>query len=268
MPRRPWYGFLYYLLGAQGSFFAWIVALFGVYVTWNEAILWAVNQQPQAVKVSEVVETVPRWRRWVHVGGVEIDLASALFAAGGTRTQATAGTDRIIVDRDHPAARAWREAFGEIETHARDLAGEEVDMGDARLKRLHQLLTKIGLEQTRSAYIPDRALVVIARDQPAASLAAPPPAPAPSEETRAGQWRREMRTRVELIRSAVRIDVEREGILEPLPERRRDSYKDTYGVGVAAAALGVGHRPSTIAAALFAAFAITLIFLIVGLRPG
>src|SRR5688572_6236980 len=99
MPRRPWYAFLYSLLGAQGSFFAWIVALFGVYVTWNEAILWAVNQQPQAVKVAEVVEAVPRWRRWVRVGGVEIDLASALFAARGARPGTAAGTDRIIVDR-------------------------------------------------------------------------------------------------------------------------------------------------------------------------
>src|SRR4051812_29265518 len=95
--RRPWYGFLYWLLGAQGSFFAWVIALFGIYVTWQEALLFAVNPSARPASVAEVVRDEPHWRRWVAVGGVELDLASALFAARGTGAEGSR-RDTILMD--------------------------------------------------------------------------------------------------------------------------------------------------------------------------
>src|SRR5262249_37074528 len=100
--RRPWYGFLYYVLGTRGSFFAWVVALLGVYVTWRDAVLFTLNQGPQAMRVAELVTSETSWRRWVQVEGVEVDLSSPLFPAHSP----PAG--RILIDREDPAAANWR----------------------------------------------------------------------------------------------------------------------------------------------------------------
>lgn len=285
--RRPWYGFLYYVLGTRGSFFAWVVALLGVYVTWREAVLWAWNRAPVPARVSEVVASEAAWRRWVQVGGVEIDLASALFAAHD-RPQGTAGAyaERILIDRDDPAAVAWRDLFREIEQVRGALLDgrrEGADDADAQLKRLGTLVLDIGRPETARRFVPERALFVIA--SAGAEVALRPPAafrPGPAGaageagaptgaaagETALERWRRTTLERVDLVRSAVRIDVEREGLLEPLPESRRAHYRNAYGVEVARAALGVGHRPSQVLAGAFAAFAVTLTFLVLGLRAG
>jgi hypothetical protein len=81
-------------------------------------------------------------------------------------------------------------------------------------------------------------------------------------------WRRDMRARIDLVRASVRDNVDREGFLEPLKEETRAFYRAQYGVTIAGSALSVGHRPSTLAAELFGVFAVTLLFLVVGLRGG
>src|SRR5262245_6515985 len=146
--RRRWFGFLYAILGTQGSFFAWVIALFGIYVTWQEALLWAVNRVPHATTVAEIMRHEPRWRRWVEVGGVEMDLGSALFAATG---QPTGVTDRILIDRDDPVAVAWRELFRKMRAIGGDLEAGTAE-ADARLIELHRLLIEIGAPGTRDRY--------------------------------------------------------------------------------------------------------------------
>jgi len=294
--RRPWYGVAYYVLGTRGSFFAWVLALLGVYVTWREAALFAWNQGPVARRVAEVTAAEPGFRRWVQVGGVEIDLGSALFAAQD-RALGTAGAfeDRILIDRDDPVAVAWRSVFREIEaaraalepdtaTRDRPAGGDE---SDAALKRLGSLLLEIGSAEAGKRYVPEKALFVItgapvggagsgvtSRTGVAGALgnsrpeASPPGAPQPPPEDSLSRWRRSTLARVDLVRSAVSIDVEREGLLETLPESRRARYKEAYGVEVARAALGVGHRPSHVAACAFGGFAFLLLLLAIGLRAG
>lgn len=269
--RRPWYGFLYYALGAGGSFFAWIIALFGVYVTGGEAVLWAANPGPADARVADLVESTPRWRRWVRVRGVEVDLGAALYAARG----APAGgeglrADRILIGPDHPAALAWRDLLVEIDEARGRLEAAGEPESDAHLKALQALLFRVDDGRTGKLHRPDRALVVIARE-PGPALTLPPPAregPTADPGSLVERWRRETRARVELMRAAVRAESEREGLLEPLPESARRDYERRYGAGVAEAALGVGLRPSTVAAGVFAACIATLFFLAIGLRAG
>jgi hypothetical protein len=291
MARRPWYGFLYYLLGAQGSFFAWLIAATGVYFTSREAVLFALNQHPRDATVAEIVTGESRFKRWVQVGGVEIDLGSALFAlegAGGDATQPAAaeraigGADTVLIDRDDPAAAAWRDLFRRIETLAAEPAGETEAAADRRLIDLWSLIHEVGTEKERARFVPRQALVVVS---PATATEPAPPTPtarptgtaaggrgplegAGPERERASladRWRRLTAERVALIRRAVRVDVVREGLLEPYAGLER-KYEERYRVKVARSALVIGHRPSPILAVLFAFFALILTFLVVGLR--
>lgn len=290
MARRPWYGFLYYLLGAQGSFIAWLLAATGVYFTWRDAALFLLNQQPHEATVGEIVGGDGRFTRWVRVGGVEIDLGSALFAIerpgegggaaparGGDPGAAGQGADTVLVDRDDAAAAAWRDLFRQIETLRAERPGESADDADKRLKDLWNLIYDVGTESQRERFLPARALVVVnpgdqatgptATAAPAAATATAAPAPGrpPDMHQLSGSWRRKTSEKIELIRRSVRIDVEREGMLEPYAPLER-KYKDRYGLTVARSALVIGHRPSPVAAMLFAGFGSVLLFLIVGLR--
>jgi hypothetical protein len=278
MARRPWYGFVYYVLGAQGSFVAWLLAATGVYFTYREAGLFVLNREPRDATVSEIVGGGGRLKRWVRVGGVEIDLGSALFALAGDAAAGAAGgepgADTVLVDRDDPAALAWRDLFGQIEALRAERPGESPGEADRRLIELWNVIHDVGTEKERARFLPAQALVVVnPEDQPAAPTgaaraepaAATATAGAPADEGLAGRWRRRTAERVELIRRSVRIDVMRQGLLEPFAGLER-KYRDRYGLAVAGSALVVGHRPSPIFAVAFAGFGTLLLFLIVGLR--
>jgi hypothetical protein len=118
--RRPWYGILYYLLGAQGSFFAWILAVFGLFISWGEAILFAANRRPHPSTVAQVLADPPWLKRWVELRGVEVDL-DRLAALAGDPTDAP--SDTVLIDEKDPAAIALARALGDLRGLQYELQG-------------------------------------------------------------------------------------------------------------------------------------------------
>jgi hypothetical protein len=271
MHRRPWYGFLYYLLGASGSFFAWVLSIAGLAFTWREAALFLLNPAPRDATVAEIVEAKHPFLRWVRVSGVEIDLGSALFAPpAGAPEPRTATADTILVDADDPAAIAWWRLFRRIDELSAERPGESEDQADQRRKELSSLIQEVGSERGRAEFLPSRALVVVdPKHEGRAAL--PPASPAPPREgegveTIAERWRRRTAERVARIRSAVRLEVVREGLLAKPHEAIRAKYGKLHGIDVSPSALIVGDRPSPWFAGTFAACASVLLFLVLGLR--
>jgi hypothetical protein len=136
--RRPWYGFLYYLLGAQGSFFVWVACLLGLYLTRKEAALYALNREPVATSVRSVVAGDMGFRRWLGVSGIEIDLETVRAALDeNTPLEGIpVAADTVLVDPGDRAAAAWGELLKRFDT----LAAEPLTDPELLTTRLWQLV--------------------------------------------------------------------------------------------------------------------------------
>ncbi|MHC4393436.1 MAG: hypothetical protein ACYTFT_13310 [Planctomycetota bacterium] len=286
---KPWYGFLYYLLGARGSFFAWVVCGFGVFLTYREAVLYALNPQPEPRAVPTLVSDPPGLRRWVKVEGTEVDLGR-LFTLDGPPGVIS---DTVLLDRQDPAAQRLANLLASLEDASRadDAVTEELDKA---IKKIHDLL----LDLRATPLKPREALVIVDAPAPSepspsangaakgavkggadaeagataaagASTANAPPEPLPNEfgvaSNLAQRFRRRALRRAARVHSAVRPGMERIGMLTPLPAHRGRSYRDRYGVVIGPQALVVGLKPSQTGFFLFIGFASVLLFLIIGL---
>ncbi|MFC1706140.1 hypothetical protein ACFL59_04855 [Planctomycetota bacterium] len=305
MSRRPWYGFLYYLLGASGSFFAWVVSILGVYVTYREALLRVANREPNPATVVEVFEEKLGLKRWVQLGGIEVDLGRIRGRAGlrdGTE-------DTVLMDADNPAAAAFRslvadlgQRHGELPVLAGHVSRLEEELrkqhsqgpdparvgkleGELRERRYaqHAAYVEIAgllrrLEEDRA--LSDKLVVVVPGGlEPSNSPAeedlsedsevlevVPPATPATgSLEWLSATWREAVEERLSGLTQAVRLDVVRTGLMTPLPGTTQELYELRYGVQIGRMALVVGHKPSDVAAWLFGGFSSVLCFLIAGL---
>ncbi len=298
--RRPWYSFLYVLLGAQGSFFAWIGALAGIYFTFEPALLYVLNRPgPREALVHEVISEDFGFRRWVRVSGLEVDLSTALdrlrgpedgsSGGGGAGTgppaPAPGGAGRaeltVLLDPADPAAGAFADLARELASvpKAGTVPNEALD---PHLRRAQGIL----LEAKVSRFVPRTALVLVLPEAARAGAGgtggggvgagtggagAPGTAKPPSEAL--AVFRRETLARVEALRAAIRPSSTREGILEAISgDEAMRSLAERLGAGAAESvklgpfAFEVDERPSRTLAALFVGFVIVLLFLLIGLR--
>ncbi len=138
--RRPWYGFLYYLLGAQGSFFVWVACVLGLYLTRKEAVLYVFNRQPVRTSVREIRAGELGFRRWVEIGGTELDLA-AIRAALSPETPETTPLphgETILIDPDTEAAGAWRALLDALDRLAASAIDDPEQLTTALWKLVHE----------------------------------------------------------------------------------------------------------------------------------
>ncbi|RME76508.1 MAG: hypothetical protein D6776_01120 [Planctomycetota bacterium] len=287
--QRPWYGFLYYLLGAQGTFFLWVASILGIYLTRKEALLYLLNRAPVPVTVEQLAEGEIGLQRWVRVAGLEIDLgrlADRLALDPSPQPAGRSGTDTVLVDADSPAAIAWRALFERLER----LAAQPSDDPEQTALRLWALLEP--LARTPERFRPHEALVVVPGTprQPApVSVSAQPRTASehlehwleqlsnalatemhsagydPALADRLLRRFERLRTEVSRLRGAVRLGAQHAGLLHRLPGSRLEHYRTRYGVEVAPFALVTGQRPHYLAAVVFGLLSACLLFLVLGL---
>src|SRR5437899_3059094 len=100
--RAPWYGFLYRLLGAHGTFWLWVLSVVALWWTWQGALVRLLDREPEHRTVGEISHASD-FHRWVSLYGVEVLLDGALL--GREPGAADPGPVPILIDAGDPAAR-------------------------------------------------------------------------------------------------------------------------------------------------------------------
>ncbi len=298
--RRPWYSFLYILFGAQGSFFLWLAALGGVYWTFEDAVLWAFNPEPADVEVSEAARLDRGPRRWVRLHGVQVALDPGAGAAAKEGRDVS-----VLIDPQDPAALRWRELFRRMRDFRLETINVDKGLDAETLELRKELDFVVDEDGTRlkrlpadSPYFP-RSWIAIVDERGDRGSETPPlhvtpgpfdpqappgagPGPGepggggagigPSPSGASGDFREVFREflakqarRMEVVRRAVRPDVDPSGLLEPTSPGVTVRV-EPYGFENGRFVLRAGERPSGLKAGLFAVFSGTLFFLLVGLR--
>lgn len=287
-PRRArWYCFLYRILGAHLAFWAWILALTGIWFTWREASLYALNVRPIEATVAQVSLGDIAPRRWIEIHGVEVIFHPELFPrdalwsgapdrADGREPRALAASDRpqlvrVLLDPsdDHGAGRRLRD----LALLAYEFNAEAFRREDGRaLELFEQLQLRISQlfddpEALRSKLLPNRALLLlrVEHDSPPELRATVRPATGiAGSQSLLDRVNESTLRRIQLIRACVRTEVTHQGVLEDVPEHVREAIFRETGVPVVAQGLEIGRAPRETFYYAFVGFAALLFFLIVG----
>lgn len=256
---RPWYGLLYYLLGAPGSFLLWIVVFGGMFLTYQEALLFLLNAEPASQQLTALATPQPTWNRWVKLQGVVLSLDLAPVSSN-TETHSS-GSNTLLLGNDNPNAQQWRDLALQLDGRLRP----QTDPTDATVKELWELVQGACLLTPP----PHAALVVVKRPQlePAAPDVPTEPKATPGQlpPDTFEQWRQRTLQRARTLRSNIQTDAHVSGLLMRLPSSRMAHYKDTHAIDVLPYALVTAYTPNRLAAQLFGLFSLLFILLVLGL---
>jgi hypothetical protein len=266
--RLPWYAFLYRLFGAQGTFWLWIVCAIALWWTAGPTVNRLANRQPRALRVSQVA-TLGDLTRWVTLEGIELRLDRRLLLS----TAPTLPPVPLLLDPSDPSSAWWARTRaladalqGDGQTVAASLGGI-AGAGVATRRRaardaLGPRLAKLeGGDVPEALPAPER--VVLLQEQDVAAMSAPPP-PAVDAPVGPGAFARLLERRAALIRERVLPARRLTGLLIATPPTLAESVKRELDTLVAPRLLQVGRAPHDLESYIFAAAAITLVFLATG----
>ncbi len=258
----PWYSFLYRLLGAQGTFWLWIVAILALWWTETPFVQRLENRTPVFLGPLEVGAGA-EGRRWVDTTGVELDLDRGLLLLDERRGPSVPPNYRLLLHPEDSATQWWIDSLALANTAVEGKEPEKSTALRALRKRIADLEGQDGRDDALPS--PRRALLVeYPADEP---RVAPPVAPitepqltvlTPFEE-------REQRT-IARIRAHVRPAARIDGVLVETPATLQERYKEDVGVVVAPFLLRQGARPRDLESYVFGAAAICVLFLAAGFR--
>lgn len=259
MAPLPWYAFLYRLLGAQGTFWLWVVCLVALWWTAKPTLHRVANRTPATRHVADVATTssATDLTRWVSLTGVEVVYDRELL---GQRSASAQSPVRLLLDPQDPAAQRWAElrALADAMQGEGDAAAQARKQFEAR----YSLLEGGDLEKLDPRPEPERVLVVQNGVVPtrAPLLASPPTDPL--------KWLAWMQARVDaraaLVRERVHPSVTVQGLLVPMPETLAGRIKAQLEIDVGRWVVQQGREPRDLESWIFAAAAITLLFLATG----
>lgn len=258
--RLPWYSFLYGLLGAQGTFWLWIVAILALW--WTETPFMQRLENRAPVTVTPLVAGAgAEGRRWIDTTGVEVGLDRGLLLLDERKGPSVPPNYRLLLHPEDSATQWWIDALALANTAAE---GKEPERTQARLALRGKVALLEGQDGREDALpSPKRALLVEypsdePRPTPPALAALGPGMSTPFEE-------REQRI-IDRIRASVRPTARIEGVLVETPATLRERYKDDVGVVVAPFLVRQGARPRDLESYVFGGAAICFLFLAAGFR--
>lgn len=258
--RLPWYSFLYRLLGAQGTFWLWIVAISALWWTETPFMQRLENRTPAVMNLL-VAGAGADGRRWVDTTGVEVVLDRGLLLLDERKGPSVPPNYRLLLHPEDSATQWWVDALALASTAAE---GKEPERTQARLALRGKVAILEGQDGRDDALpSPKRALLVeYPEDEPRPAAPTPvavgPGMTTPFEE-------REQRI-IDRIRASVRTSVRVEGVLVETPPTLRERYKDDVGVVVAPFLVRQGARPRDLESYVFGGAAICFLFLAAGFR--
>ncbi|MEZ6189163.1 MAG: hypothetical protein R3F62_29705 [Planctomycetota bacterium] len=266
--RLPWYSFLYRLLGAQGTFWLWIVCVGAVWWTLKPALVRLSNRRPHAIAIQDVTqEATRRMTRWVSLTGVEVTVDGALLR----KPQAVLPPVPILLDPESRAGRWWLETLRYAQRIHAERAGvapvgTDLDLSTA-LQEITVRMAKLDAGEAGGLPLPDRAVLVQDERLQSWSSAAPTaPSKEPSvQHPAANAFIADREAYVELVLERVRPDVDLEGVLEWTPSVVQRRLSGELSFPVAAYLLQANREPHDWESVVCATSLILLIFLGAGL---
>lgn len=281
MQRLPWYAFLYRLFGAQGTFWLWVLCLIALWWTARPTVIRLANRRPSAdIRRVADVAAMPATdlTRWVILEGVAVDLDRRLLLE---RDASLTPRMTLLIDPADPAAAWW------ASTHTQ---AQALTLRDAPLAAPASLgglpgAAMVGAPKVARAELEGRFARLEGGSVPQAF-----PAPgrvvlvqrfeaAPSEQAAAAEGgvsaagfpanfaelaAARLEARAALVRARVRPAVQVEGQLVSTPVTLAARVKEELNTVVAPQLLQAGREPRDLESWIFAAAAITLLFLAAG----
>jgi hypothetical protein len=258
--KLPWYSFLYRLLGAQGTFWLWIVAISALWWTEKPFIQRLENRTP--VPVTPLVAGAgAEGRRWIDTAGVEVGLDRGLLLLDERKGPSVPPNYRLLLHPEDSATQWWVDALALANTAAE---GQDPDKSTA-LRALRKRIADLEGQDGRDDALPSpkRALLVeYPADEP---RPAPPAQPVTGPGMKTPFEEREQRI-IDRIRANVRPSARIEGVLVETPPTLRERYKDDVGVVVAPFLVRQGAQPRDLESYVFGGAAICFLFLAAGFR--
>jgi len=260
--KLPWYSFLYRMLGAQGTFWLWIICVGAVWWTLKPALVRLSNRRPHTIAVRDVTPAATGgMTRWVSLTGVEVTVDGTLLR----QPQAVLPPVPILLDPDSPAGRWWLEtlAFAEL---IREGTADEAER-NAATNAITQRMAKLEAGEAPGLPLPDRALVIQDKRLVEGGWIStqPPLEDDPSDQQEAMAFIADRQAYVELLHERVKPDVLVEGVLEWTPNVVQRRFDEELGFPVAPYLLQANREPRDWESVVCASSLILLIFLCAGL---
>jgi hypothetical protein len=273
--RAPWYSFLYGVLGAQTTFWLWVLCLGTLWFTARGAVLSLANRSPEKRSVSEAALSHDL-RRWVILPGVRLQLGRQLLLKEDAHELEAI---EILIDQGDPCARFWR--------GARLVADVDAGFGREKKERASAALSDVALAgaaaapqdarwdlETRlnefrrpgTSFLPraEGAILLLADEIAAAGSATYVGNQASPTEDTAAHYERLVDAWRDAIRSNVTVAAPR-GLLDPAPGRVLERLLKDPGVQLGQNALRVERTPNDAELYVFCGAAFVFVFLAAGL---
>jgi hypothetical protein len=290
----PWYGFLYRLLGAHGTFWLWVLSVVAMWWTWQGALLSILDREPERRTVAEIA-LASDVHRWVSLSGVEVLVDSALL--GRDPSSAEPVPTPILIDAGDPAARFWLlvKVCARLEPalRGRSVDGAAAALGDA--SALAPRAMRIDVEgKLDDSYValrknvksclpgPNGAVLLLRGAVPASgelpgaaigsgSVVGPPGTPSPNARpaARPGEldeidpYARSVTEWGERVRERVHLRFPT-GLLDSAPRSLLERLEKDPGLVLAPSALSVDRRPRDAELYVFCGASLFMVFLAAG----
>lgn len=256
----PWYAFLYRLLGAQGTFWLWLLTGLALWWTTEPALIRLVNRTPRSVALSSARQPGATLR-WVKVEGVELRLDRALLLRAEAPTLPPA---LLLLEPNDPSARFWAEtrAWVDLAEGSPSLAaigGFMNAIGEPADRLLGRRYAELQQNPEVALPAPGRATLIL---PPTPGQLTAPDAPRADNDLAA--FRAIQSERNARVRAAVHAGSTR-GVLDPTPETFLTRLEGELGVRPAGYLVQAEVRPSELETRVFGAAALLLVFLSAGL---
>lgn len=259
----PWYSFLYRLLGAQGTFWLWIVAVITLWWTAGPAVVRLSNRHPTRLAVEKVDDAAQTLTRWVELEGVEVALDWRLLALEPRDLDTPV---ILLVDPSDPAAIWWAET-----RRLSDRMIAAVGSGDVTAERaaarasLMDRYVQLTGSGSRERMLPAPHHAVIVQDARTRSLNDVQPRDARRDQPLLDDFERELDKFGALVRERVQVDVKHRGVLSDAPTTVRATLASELDVHAAGWLIQVGREPHDLETYVFGGAAIVFVFLAFGL---
>lgn len=257
--RLPWYAFLYGLLGAQGTFWLWLVAVFACWWTAKPTLQRLQNREPET-GVTVARAGAGQSKQWVEVEGLELRLDRRLLLRNPEKLPARLPPVPLLVDpSDEQVVASWTELRALAD--AAWPTGPESEERHRFQQHVAQNLERLDADEVQQKYVPTigRCLLLQGPEPPSLSPVGQPRTPPLDYEAM-------VTARLALVRECVHPGRTVKGVLVEAPPAVVERVRGELGVTVAPLLLQEGREPRDLETYIFAASAITLLFLAAGFR--